>query len=53
MYAHGSTDSLSIKVFMRLGDKCCGTGLYAVTMVTELKVVGAQLDTVALFQIGP
>lgn len=32
-------------------DKCCGTGPHAVTMVTELKVAGAQLETVALFQM--
>lgn len=48
----GPLDSLSIMVFIGAGDKCFGTGLHAVTMVGELKVAGAQLETVALFQIG-
>lgn len=48
----GPLDSLSITEFIGAGDKCFGTGPHAVTMVSELKVAGAQLETVALFQIG-
>lgn len=42
MWAYVATDSLSIRVFIRVGG----------TIVTELKVDGAQLETVAAFQIG-
>lgn len=43
MWTYVATDSLSIRVFIRVGG----------IVVAELKVDAAQLETVATFQIAP
>lgn len=45
--------SINQGVYWGWGINAVGRGPHVVTMVTELKVAGAQLETVAPFQIGP